>query len=145
MDNLDIYQSSQAKLKQSSFKAVLQSFCRPKERSSKKELLAPEKEPSEATVPEKKIAYHDPFLRLPFNENIRYGAKRRAWILEQLKGREIPVNLAHTADTKDPDLRYLLKKGYLVRIRSGGDSRPWMGKRSYKRTTYLVLNPDRKP
>lgn len=51
----------------------------------------------------------------------------------------LPVNNRWQANTCDPDLTALLKKGVLSRVRDGGGRRHPMNRRSGKRQTYLVL------
>lgn len=74
------------------------------------------------------------------------GARRRALLLEWLRttdepgtARSIPVNKRWQANTIDPDLQYLMKKGVLVRERNFGGRRHPKNRSSHKRQTYLVL------
>lgn len=70
------------------------------------------------------------------------GARRRrslVAIFNRFPNARLPVNNRYQANTVDPDLRYLLKAGVLVRIREGGGSQHPLNRKSNKRQTYLVL------
>lgn len=78
---------------------------------------------------------------------MRPGAKRREQLLTWLRTpgatgslpTGIPVNNKWEANTVDPDLQVLLKKGLLVRERHGGGRRHPKNRLSGKFQTYLVL------
>lgn len=69
-------------------------------------------------------------------------------IFHQYPQAMLPVNLKWQANLIDPDLRYLLKKGVLRRVRDGGGPRKGsprtalqkqLNPASLKRQTYLIL------
>lgn len=78
-----------------------------------------------------------------------YGAARREALLAFLRQARdeggcsyIPVNKRYQASLADPDLRYMLKKGLLVRSRDFGGYRHPMNKTTRARQTMLHLLPD---
>lgn len=52
---------------------------------------------------------------------------------------KLPVNNRYQANTVDPDLSLLLKRGILVQVRDRGRMQHRMNKSSSKRQTYLML------
>lgn len=68
------------------------------------------------------------------------GAPRRKALMALFRTKaKLPVNNKWQANIKDPDLRKLLKSGFLVRIRPGGRGRPGSRvKKSFKQQTYLM-------
>lgn len=71
------------------------------------------------------------------------GSVRRRGLLRlflQNPGAKLPVNNKWQANTCDPDLVRLLKKGVLTQVRDGGGRRHPMNRSSSKRQSYLVLN-----
>ena len=72
----------------------------------------------------------------------RPGGPRRRALLALFRRHPtspLPVNNRWQCNTVDPDLQQLLKKGLLVRERSGGGRRNPKNRSSGKRQTYLVL------
>lgn len=72
----------------------------------------------------------------------RPGGPRRQALLALFRlhpTSRLPVNNRWQANTIDPDLRQLLKKGLLVQERGGGGRRSPKNRSSGKRQTYLVL------
>lgn len=74
--------------------------------------------------------------------HMRPGSARRQALLalfHQYPEGQLPVNNHYQANTIDPDLIHLLKRGFLKRVRGGGGRRHPMNKTSSKRQTYLIL------
>jgi hypothetical protein len=74
--------------------------------------------------------------------HMRPGGPRRQALLalfRQYPEGQLPVNNHYQANTIDPDLAQLLKRGLLRQERGGGGRRHPMSKSSSKRQTYLVL------
>jgi hypothetical protein len=72
----------------------------------------------------------------------RPGAPRRTKLLALFKrhpSARIPVNNRYQANMKDADLRYLMKKGILLRTRDGGTPHNHLNRSSHKRQSWLVL------
>jgi hypothetical protein len=73
----------------------------------------------------------------------RYGMARRRSLValfESHPGAQLPVNNKWQASSiKDPDLRYLMKKGVLKQIRPGNGRRHPLNRLSRKCQSYLVL------
>jgi len=69
------------------------------------------------------------------------SARRQALLTLFLKYPEgkLPVNNRYQANTLDPDLCRLLKRGVLKRIRGGGGRHNPMNRKASKRQTYLML------
>lgn len=127
-------------------RTILQKLSRPKERFANKERLAPEHDEaveaiSEAVDERKGVrdTYANTTAFWSAYEGLQPGKERRQAILDQVKDRRLPVDCKWQASTQDPDLRYLLKKGILTRVRDGGGARHHMNKSTAKRQTYLVL------
>lgn len=73
---------------------------------------------------------------------MRPGGPRRQALLALFRlhpTARLPVNNRWQANTVDPDLQHLLKKGLLVRERDGGGRRHPRNRSSSKRQTYLVV------
>ena len=71
-----------------------------------------------------------------------YGKFRRELLMQYLVTTEspynrIPINKSGVMNDNDPDLRYLIKKGILVRTRSNAN---YFKKSSQCRQTYLILS-----
>jgi hypothetical protein len=73
----------------------------------------------------------------------RYGMSRRRSLVALFEAHpqaQLPVNNKHQASSiKDPDLRYLMKKGVLKQIRLGNGRRHPLNRSSRKCQSYLVL------
>jgi hypothetical protein len=72
---------------------------------------------------------------------MRPGGPRRQALLALFRRHptaRLPVNNRWQANTVDPDLQHLLKKGLLVRERGGGGHQHPRNRSSSKRQTYLV-------
>ncbi len=70
------------------------------------------------------------------------GSLRRKALIalfQAYEGARLPVNNQWQANTCDPDLALLLKRGVLKRARDGGGSRHPLNRTSRKRQTYLML------
>jgi hypothetical protein len=88
-----------------------------------------------------------PRLSLCTVYGMRPGAKRRELLLKLLRTPSdtgapptgIAVNNKWLANTVDPDLRYLMKKGVLVQVRLGNGRRHPQNRSSRKCQSYLVL------
>jgi hypothetical protein len=71
----------------------------------------------------------------------RAGSRRRRSLValfQRYPKAKLPVNNHWQANMVDPDLKLLLKRGILVKVRPGARQRP-MNKSSGKRQSYLVL------
>jgi hypothetical protein len=74
--------------------------------------------------------------------HMRPGSARRQALLalfHKYPHGQLPVNNHYQANTIDPDLIHLLKRGVLKRVRGGGGRRHPMNRSSSKRQTYLML------
>lgn len=127
-------------------RTILQKLSRSKERFANKERLAPEHDEaveaiSEAVDEQKEVrsTYANTAAFWSAYTGLQPGKERRRVFLSQIEDRRLPVDCKWQASTQDPDLRYLLKKGILTRVRDGGGAQHHMNKSTAKRQTFLVL------